>query len=315
MGRCCGIPYGDISAATTTDIPGETHVVIGKKDGTSSVDGLPAIERNAYGGGEGGPVFGTTNITLNKGYIGYRYFVDQASADPGAELIGITDGGGYYQEKLHDETWSGDGSYRLKDSGNIFGGGYVDNSSVDESNVTMYGGHVRNSLFGGGEIAAVGRGVIVASGEKNSIRNLQGIYKAGHTSVKLYEGFVHRNVFGGGRGYNNLGEGGKLYSDGYVFGQTEVDIHGGEVGTNAELANGNGNVFGGGDIGYVYSAYEDSEGALCFGKKSGVRYDDGDEGYYYKYENGTWKMDGTEKILTEDCKVLIEPHARNKWYD
>ena len=145
---------------------------------------------------------------------------------------------------------------------------------------------------------------------KNSIRTLQGIYKAGHTSVKLYEGFVHRNVFGGGRGYNNLGEGGKLYSDGYVFGQTEVDIHGGEVGTNAELANGNGNVFGGGDIGYVYSAYEDSEGALCFGKKSGTRYDDGDEGYYYKYENGTWKMDGTEKILTEDCKVLVEPHAR-----
>ena len=166
-----GYHTGDISAATTTDIPGETHVVIGKKDGTSFVDGLPAIERNAYGGGEGGPVFGTTNITLNKGYIGYRYFVDQASADPGAELIGITDGGGYYQEKLHDETWSGDGSYRLKDSGNIFGGGYVDNSSVDESNVTMYGGHVRNSLFGGGEIAAVGRGVIVASGEKELNKN------------------------------------------------------------------------------------------------------------------------------------------------
>ena len=305
-----GYHTGDISAATTTDIPGETHVVIGKKDGTSFVDGLPAIERNAYGGGEGGPVFGTTNITLNKGYIGYRYFVDQASADPGAELIGITDGGGYYQEKLHDETWSGDGSYRLKDSGNIFGGGYVDNSSVDESNVTMYGGHVRNSLFGGGEIAAVGRGVINASGENNSVRTLQGIYKAGKTNVKLYGGYVHRNVFGGGRGYNNLGEGGKLYSDGYVFGQTEVDIHGGEVGTDAELANGNGNVFGGGDIGYVYSAYENSEGALCFGKKSGTRYDDGDEGYYYKYENGTWKMDGTEKILTEDCKVLIEPHAR-----
>ena len=305
-----GYHKGTISDATTNDIPGETHVVIGKKDGTSFVDGIPAIERNAYGGGEGGPVFGTTNITLNKGYIGYRYFVDQASADPGAELIGITDGGGYYQEKLHDETWSGDGSYRLKDSGNIFGGGYVDNSSVDESNVTMYGGHVRNSLFGGGEIAAVGRGVIVASGEKNSVRTLQGIYKAGKTNVKLYEGFVHRNVFGGGRGYNNLGEGGKLYSDGYVFGQTEVDIHGGEVGTNAELANGNGNVFGGGDIGYVYSAYENSEGALCFGKKSGTRYDDGDEGYYYKYENGTWKTDGTEKILTEDCKVLVEPHAR-----
>ena len=305
-----GYHTGTISDATTNDIPGETHVVIGDLDGTSFVNGIPAIERNAYGGGEGGAVFGTTNITLNKGYIGYRYFVNQASADPGEELIGITDGGGYYQEKLHDETWSGDGTSRLKDSGNIFGGGYIDNSSVDRTNVTMYGGHVRNSLFGGGEIAAVGRGVINVSGEKNSIRTLQGIYKAGHTSVKLYDGYVHRNVFGGGRGYNNLGEGGKLYSDGYVFGQTEVDIHGGEVGTNAELANGNGNVFGGGDIGYVYSAYENSESALCFGKKSGTRYDDGDEGYYYKYENGTWKMDGTEKILTEDCKVLIEPYAR-----
>ena len=305
-----GYHTGDISAATTTDIPGETHVVIGDINGTSFTNGIPAIERNAYGGGEGGAVFGTANITLNKGYIGYRYFANQASADAGTELIGIPDGGGYYQEKLHDETWSGDGSYRLKDSGNIFGGGYVDNSSVDRTNVTMYGGHVRNSLFGGGEIAAVGRGVIQVSGEKNSVRTLQGIYKAGHTSVKLYDGYVHRNVFGGGRGYNNLGEGGKLYSDGYVFGQTEVGIHGGEVGTNAELANGNGNVFGGGDIGYVYSAYEDTDGALCFGKKSGVRYDDGDEGYYYKYENGTWKTDGGEKILTEDCKVLIEPHAR-----
>ena len=314
-----GTKYMDyLDAPTTDDIPGETHVVIGDLAGTSFVNGIPAIERNAYGGGEGGAVWGTTNITLNKGYIGYRYFVDEASADPGEELIGITDRGGYYQEKLHDETWSGDGSNRLKDSGNIFGGGYVDNSSVDRSNVTMYGGHVRGALFGGGEIAAVGRGVINASGENNSVRKLQGIYKAGKTNVKLYGGHVHRNVFGGGRGYNNLGEGGKLYSDGYVFGQTEVDIHGGEVGTNAELANGNGNVFGGGDIGYVYSAYEDSEGNLCFGKKSGVRYDNGDDGYYYKSnKNGAYTDDegnvlasGAEKYLTEDCKVLVEPHAR-----
>ena len=307
-----GYHTGTISDATTDDIPGETHVVIGDLAGTSFVDGIPAIERNAYGGGEGGAVWGTTNITLNKGYIGYRYFANKASADTEADLIGIPDpdGGGYYQEKLHDETWKGDGSNRLKDSGNIFGGGYVDNSSVDRSNVMMYGGHVRGALFGGGEIAAVGRGVIKASGENNSVRTLQGIYKAGKTNVKLYGGHVHRNVFGGGRGYNNLGEGGKLYSDGYVFGQTEVDIHGGEVGTNAELANGNGNVFGGGDIGYVYSAYENTDGDLCFGKKYGERYDDDGEGYYYKYENGTWKTDGTEKILTEDCKVLVEPHAR-----
>ena len=200
----------------------------------------------------------------------------------------------------------------MDDSGCIFGGGYIDNSSVDVTNVKMYGGHVRNSIFGGGEIAAVGRGIILASGQDNSVRTLQGIYKAGKANVTLYEGNVHRNVFGGGRGYNNLGEGGTLYSDGYVFGQTEVHVHGGTVGTAKELARENGNVFGGGDIGFVYSAYEDSDGALCFGKKSGVRYDNGDEGYYYQSKNGDFIFDGGEKILTEDCKVLIEPYCKAK---
>ena len=336
-----GYHSGSIENPYTDDIPGETHVVIGKIDGASFVDGIPAIERNAYGGGEGGAVFGTTNITLNRGYIGYRYFeskaladadhvafaneVQNTTADPDDIPTDVADGGGCYQEKLHDETWKGDGTNRLNDSGNIFGGGYIDNSSVDQTNVLMLGGVVRNALFGGGEIAAIGRGVITASGTNNSVRTLKGIYKAGHTSVKLYDGQVHRNVFGGGRGYNNLGEGGTLYSDGYVFGQTEVDIYGGEVGTDEELENGNGNVFGGGDIGYVYSAYEE-DGKLYVGIKDGSRYDDNYEGYYYAYQMGdnhyipanyvysltdpNWLMEDGEYILTEDCKVLIEPHAK-----
>ena len=53
-------------------------------------------------------------------------------------------------------------------------------------------------------------------------------------------------------------------------------------------------------------------GVLCIGKKpdNSVRYDDGDEGYYYKYENGAFKTSGSEKILTEDCKVLVEPWCK-----
>ena len=290
-------------------------------DGTSFLNGIPAIERNAYGGGEGGPVFGTTNITLNKGFIGYRHF----TATPTGDLDYIKEGEDYYQEKLHDETWSGDGTNRLYDSGCIFGGGYIDNSSVDVANVKMYGGVVRNSLFGGGEIAAIGRGIIEASGTDNSVRTLKGIYKAGRSSVELFEGQVHRNVFGGGRGYNNLGEGGTLYSDGYVFGQTEVHVHGGTIGTAKELARENGNVFGGGDIGYVYSAYE-KDGELYVGIKDGERYDNVWEGYYYAYKkgneayipssiipsasDGNWVKDGDEYVLTEDCKVLIEPYCK-----
>ena len=317
-----GYHEGAISATTTNDVLGETNVVIGKLDGTSFFDGIPAIDRNAYGGGEGGAVFGTTNITLNKGFIGYRHFDAVPTTD--TDLDYIKEGSDYYQEKLHDETWSGDGTNRLYDSGCIFGGGYIDNSSVDVSNVKMYGGHVRNALFGGGEIAAIGRGVINASGQDNSVRTLQGIYKAGKANVELYEGHVHRNVFGGGRGYNNLGEGGTLYSDGYVFGQTEVHIYGGEVGSDKGMERGDGNVFGGGDIGYVYSAYE-KNGELYVGIKDGDRFDDKWEGYYYAYKKGNeayipgrkpadedenWVADDGEYVLTEDCKVLVEPHPK-----
>ena len=323
-----GYHTGTIRDTPTDDVLGETNVVIGKKDGTSFIDGIPAIERNAYGGGEGGPVFGTANITLNNGFIGYRHFSSKPTTDTDLDYVQVDYevGSDYYQEKLHDETWSGDGTNRLNDSGCIFGGGYIDNSSVDVTNVKMYGGHVRNSLFGGGEIAAVGRGVINASGQDNSVRTLQGIYKAGKANVTLYEGEVHRNVFGGGRGYNNLGEGGTLYSDGYVFGQTEVHVHGGTVGTAKELARENGNVFGGGDIGYVYSAYE-KDGELYVGIKDGERYDDKWEGYYYAYKqkedeayipsstipadsDAGWVKEDGEYVLTEDCKVLIEPYCK-----
>ncbi|MBQ9640847.1 MAG: hypothetical protein IJV06_04750 [Bacteroidaceae bacterium] len=323
-----GYHEGGISASTVNDVLGETNVTIGKTDGTSLINGIPAIERNAYGGGEGGAVFGTTHITLNKGFIGYRYFAEEPEDKTRTY---IQQGTGYYQEKLDDETWNGDGTNRLYDSGCIFGGGYIDNSNVDVSHVKMYGGHVRNSLFGGGEIAAIGRGVINATGEFNSVRSLQGIYKAGRTNLEMFDGHVHRNVFGGGRGYNNLGESGTLYSDGYVFGQTEVHIHGGEIGNETvssdEERKNNGNVFGGGDIGYVYSAYEE-DGKLYVGIKAGKRYDDKRDGYYYIYDKGNeayiptdfsydeddsnWVKEDNEFVLSEDCKVLVEPHTRVK---
>ena len=318
VGKHVGGPTGSYTA----DVPGETYVVIGTPEGSSFTDGLPAIERNAYGGGEGGAVWGTTHLTMNNGYIGYRHFGTKAAAlaeAPDCAVVEVA-GSGCYQEKLHDETWYGDQHNRLYDSGCIFGGGYIDNSSVDHTEVRMYGGVVRNSLFGGGEIAAIGRGTVTGI---DKIRTLTGIYKAGSTLVGMHDGWVKRNVFGGGRGYNNLGENGKLFSDGYVFGHTEVHIHGGEVGTDEGVTRGEGNVFGGGDIGYVYSAYEDASGHLAVGQKSGIRYDNGKEGYFYKYEGdganvvyntGSKLFTGGAFVsgypLTEDCKVLIEPECK-----
>ena len=274
------------TTATTTDILGETWVYIGiRKDQITPPDGYgfykgePAILRNAYAGGEGGSVFGESHLVMNNGYIGFTYNTEN----------------GKYEEKLHDETWTDHvGKDRLSDCGNLFGGGYDDNSSVDFTNVTVWGGIIRNSVFGGGEIATVGRGKVKESDTDNKTRVLDAIYKHGGTNIKVYNGHIRRNVFGGGKGYNILGYGGThgFYTDGYVFGQTQVYIHGGEIGTEAGLAEGYGNVFGGGDVGFVY------------GLGTATNESTGSPGHvYYKKEDGQ---------LTEDCKVVISPMLQIK---
>ena len=288
----------DGTAATfdnANERPGVTNVIVGIRKDQASLptdygfyNGIPTIQRNVYSGGEGGAVFGTANLTINNGYIGYYY------------------DNGVYKEKLDDETYTeGDGTNRLEDCGNAFGGGYDVRSSVDHTNVTMFGGVIRNSMHGGGEIATIGRGAITASGKANRDRTLKGFYLAGSTRIEMFNGHVHRNVFGGGKGYNLLGYGqgteGTLFTDGYVFGQTEVHIHGGEVGTDETLKQGYGNVFGGGDIGYVYGKGVNSPKTIA-DKNAGKT--TGSPGHYYYYDS--------EGKLTEDCKVVVSPYLQVK---
>ncbi len=303
----------DIHESAENDISGETHVIIGIRqdqteenlenaikavlgDDTNQTAlnyycGVPTVQRNAYGGGEGGAVYGKTNLTLNNGYIGYEYNATT----------------GKFEEKINDETYyenekyAGDG--RLRDCGNVFGGGYDARSSVDESNVEMYGGTVRGSMHGGGEIATIGRGSTTEGGAANSERVFEAIYKKGKTHVEMYNGHVKRNVFGGGKGYNLLGYGSNsdLYTDGYTFGQTEVYIHGGKIGTEDGLADGYGNVFGGGDLGYIYSYGYDSDKTKA-DKLAGKT--TSSPGHYYYYDSGG--------NLTEDCKVVVSPYLQVK---
>ena len=274
----------DISETTgTTDIPAVANVTIGKLNGTSFYNGVPAIQRNAYGGGEGGSVYGRTNLTINNGYIGYRYENTSTTTTPKYE----------YVPELDDQTPNA-----IELAGNAFGGGYVVNSFVDSTYVTMYGGTVRGSLYGGGELGPIGRGTMKSGATGGFPNGDAHIYKGGTTYVKLFDGHVLRNVFGGGRGKDSWGGDGTKYiaadikptldlkAKGYVFGKTEVDVYGGEVGTAEDVALGYGNVFGAGDVGCVYSA-------------TGTKANDG-EGYYY---------DGGSK-LTEDCKVLVEPWCK-----
>ena len=274
------VGYHDESTMTTDDdILGETHVVIGVLNGpctpSPALDfnsGIPTIQRNAYGGGEGGVIYGTANITLNNGYIGYIYNSsgsDDASTDDFDE---------HYEEKIADETYDdGNGAgnnSRLLHAGNLFGSGYADNSNADFTNVYLYGGVVRGGAYGGGEIGTVGRG----SNSNGSVT----IHKPGESHLFMYQGHVMQNVFGGGRGYDNLNRTSTLGTGGYVFGLTDVNIYGGEIGTVDGVADGYGNVFGGGNLGFVYSGH---------GTKSVT------DGYYYN----------SSDLLTEDCRVIVAP--------
>ena len=304
-----------IAGSVDNDILGETNVVVGIRQDQATLPagygyekGVPAIQRNAYSGGEGGAVFGNAHLTLNNGYIGYVYLLANQIQNEKGEKVTLAEtpegASARYEAKIHDDTyyegntWAG--KDRLIDYGNLFGGGYDDLSSTDESFVTIWGGTVRGSVHGGGEIATIGRGTVKESEEDNKVRVLEAIYKYGGTTIKMYNGHVMRNIFGGGKGYNMNGYGtgaNKLYTDGYVFGQTRVYIHGGEVGTLEGVAiqtdgtGGYGNVFGGGDVGYVY------------GIGTATTENTGSPNHVY------YKKDGK---LTEDCKVVIAPMLQLK---
>ena len=290
------------------DINGVTKVIIGNKSGNTLYNGIPVISRNVYGGGEGGAVYGTANVTVNNGYIGYRF----VGHDP--THLKEQD----FEEELNDKKVND-----IDKAGNVFGGGYVAGTYTDNANVTMYNGTVRGSLYGGGEVGYIGRGTVKESWPGDITNGNAKIYKGGQTHVTMYGGHVKRDIFGGGRGYDNWGGEGKDFmseeelatadfdSKGFVFGATDVIIHGGEVGTEEGALLGYGNVFGGGNEGFVYSAT---------GKKVGQKESDENMtngmptsggGYYYELE--TLGSDGkptTGSVLTSDCLVDVAPYCR-----
>lgn len=260
-------------------IEGNSGVSIGTTDGTSFFDGVPTILRSAYGGGEMAVVTGTSTVDMYNGYIGYRY--DATSTATKEE--------DKYQPEL--KLNNDDEANLLSENGNLYGAGFGEGAKVMNTQVNLYGGTIRNGLYGGGEIAAVGDGTYNTTTKEYTVN------QGGQTNVYMYGGLVVGDVFGGGRGYSydltgNQIVGKTLYSDGYVFGKTNVEIYRGTIGTDESLALGHGNVFGGGNIGYVYSA-----GVKYTGETDGTKI----KGHYYTNDIFTDR--------TEDCRVHIAAGA------
>ena len=288
IGTLCEITGGEVrkvfGGGYQGRIDGNTEVTIGTRNATSFYNGRPAILRNVYGGSERAVVDGDATVNMYDGYIGYEYLRTN-------DFTPVLDLDADISVREYEE------------EGNIYGAGYGEGAVVtDNTYVNLYDGRVRNSLYGGGEIAAVGVGTITLNA--NNLPILNSITKAGKTHVKMYGGKVEGDVFGGGRGYtytyiytgeNTPYTNTRLHTDGYVFGSTDVEIYRGIIGTDESVAKGHGNVFGGGNIGYVYSPGEKYTGATDIAAKK-------INGHYYK--------DDTFAERTEDCRVHITAYCQ-----
>ena len=276
----------------TADLTATTNINMGKDivyggEANTHYNGHPSVALSLYGAGDRGAVYGDSYINIFDGHVGYDY----NAAD------------GTYTEHLKYN--AADNQNIMKEDGNVYGGGFGEAAHVRSTHVNLYDGTIRNSLYGGGEMAAVGWGDVKLNTTTNEL-DLWYIDHLGSTEVNMYGGQVNADVFGGGRGYSydNYGvmqvASSKYFTDGFVFGTTSVDIHGGTVGTDETIKEengGHGNVFGGGNIGYVYG-----------GNKKDT------DGYYYHADASddyiTRSYTGSHQILSEDVRVDVRAYGR-----
>ena len=221
-----------------------------------TISGDAKIKSNVYGGGEMGLVVGKqkggsvgTEVIINGGTIGTEIKDGEAVK----YTFGSVFGGGYGSlvEKL---THTSKDSYPKYIAGRVKGG----------TKVNMTGGAVLASVYGGGEMAAVGESTLLSAqtdpkiyGE--TLTGAGGVPLEANTHVIISGGTIGKdkvvsgenvtyfggakmgNVYGGGSGHNNT------VRSGHVYGNTNVTINAGSNGEPKIYHN----VYGGGAYGSV----------------------------------------------------------------
>ena len=207
------------------------------------------IKSNVYGGGELGMVQGThtsadskdvsTEIIISGGTIGTEITKKVDDADVTQYTFGSVFGGGYGSlvEKL-DHTGSTNPTYTTASYYYTYPK-YIAGRVKGGTEVTMTGGAVKASVYGGGEMAAVGESYLLKNDPDQTIlgetlTGAEGKARDGHTYVtisggtigipnvdnKQFGGGTMGNVYGGGSGYINTVRSGQIY------GNTNVNISG-----------------------------------------------------------------------------------------
>ena len=232
-----------------------------KDDVTFSAKGTnDCIAGSVYGGGENGHVTGNTEVTLTNGLIGHAVYGGGKGKDTYDKELDRIGGGGKYTAEIYSLT-----------AGKVYG----------NTSVTMNGGYVVRNIYGGGNMASVGKGnyaggtddyindcdagVTYGYGEKlnGPLWTNTDFMNSGKTEVVINAGTVgtpsgekddlpYGNVYGGCRGEAapNIFENPRIdycpaFFSGYVN-ETKVTI--GDGSSSPAIL---GSVYGGGQDGHV----------------------------------------------------------------
>ncbi len=213
---------------------GAASVTVGRSGGSGGF----SIQGNVYGGGCQAPV-GTSAVTVNEGEIKGSVFGAGSceTSRTGGTTVTVNGGtvagsvyGGGELGTVGTADVPGSGTQVNLNGGTVaqslFGAGKGDSSRsltdgcvYGPAGVTITGGRVLGTVYGGGDSGTVGTGTLTGSGAGASMT----VAVSSSTSVTMTGGAVSDSVFGGGAGSSSD------YAFGAVFGNTAVHISGGTV--------------------------------------------------------------------------------------
>lgn len=250
-----------------------THLVIGREEWKNDEEqwDKTLVTESCYGGCGFSPSLAASKVEIYSGRVGHV----RAGYDLNTTGDAVTqnhydideDGNRIAPYDIAKNTIVVNHQENLLYEGAVYGAGFGPLSHVLRSDITVYGGKIRNGVYGGGEMSgALDYAYMVNTPEADaehlytyekrqpdgSLKTVKVPYHDGVTStdVKIFGGKMSM-VCGGGRGYSNFL---KVSSNtpGAIFGNTNVYIAGGTIDTVTyfEPLDG-GSVFGGGLEGEV----------------------------------------------------------------
>lgn len=251
----------------------KTHLVVGREDWANDESKWDntLVTESCYGGCGFSPSLAASKVEIFSGRIGHV----RAGYDLNTTGDAVTqnhydideDGNRVAPYDVAKNTVVVNHQENLLYEGAVYGAGFGPFSHVLNSDITVYGGKIRNGVYGGGEMSGVMDYAYMTNTSEagaehlyqyekrqadGSLKTVKVPYREGisSTNVKIFGGKMSM-VCGGGRGYSNFL---KVSSNnpGAIFGNTNVYIAGGTIDTVTyyESLDG-GSVFGGGLEGEV----------------------------------------------------------------